>query len=372
MNTNTIFITIASIISCLGFIVISAMFASHLRDLLAALFSMFLHPLQSISAWFQRAGAAFKSGALSELAQDRDGKSIIEPLLGAMLFSVFSVLFIYSDTMLIGMSFAALGHGEFSAEMMQQTPTVLLAMSFIANAGFWGLVFCDMIGLTHCGPWNRVKGFYRYALMTISIICMFVTIAIAMALGYVRVVSDAHAASAVTVEGAESGGLSITGQDAPAIPALTAEPDAPAALNAGPVALQDRIQTGCLTGIAALTILSTFFSMCGLFPMLKCLILIVSAGIVACIAPIAFGTWLLQEMLRWFYTTVQKALDLCVAVGTSLLSLVGWSPADSVEVPETQYVQDELEAAPSTLTGQGVAKDANQTATDFNPLGWEW
>lgn len=65
-------------------------------------------------------------------------------------------------------------------------------------------------------------------------------------------------------------------------------------------------------------------------------------------------------------------MDLCVAVGTALLGLVGWSPADSVKQSEVQYVQDELEAAPSALTDQGVAKESNQTPTDFNPLGWEW
>jgi hypothetical protein len=107
-------------------------------------------------------------------------------VVGAVLYLAAFSVFGYAEFWLIVLTLQAMG---FSTGNLQAPASAdfLQGAALLAVAFFWGMILLDALKLTHIGPWEQLRKKGRYALVTLSGVCIAMTIVIAGLLGVWRI-----------------------------------------------------------------------------------------------------------------------------------------------------------------------------------------
>lgn len=313
----------------LGCCCVLALFSQPIRVMFSSLFAIFYRPFSQI---LERTSGYLRSAKAWILRQvedesDRKGDGPLYFIIGAVLYTLLTALFIMCDFGMIVLTVQAMGMDEFSFELPMDTST-LTAATLVTTSLFWGAILFDLLGVTHLAPWRRsLSERNRKLFMGISIFFVAMTVFLGVSMAYWRGISlnqfvpEAEAAPA-EFSFIDQGSLNLSSGDGVDMGGSQADliDDELPLLDTS----SDWIILASLMGISGLSLASTAFSMVGLGIMAKFTILLVICLGTLLLLPICFTSWLFSTLLDLIFNFIQRILDVFVQVGSALLGLFGW------------------------------------------------
>jgi hypothetical protein len=345
--------------------------AAHAQDVrlvFQAFILIFYQPLNLIMGASQRALQSLR-GWLREQLQDesvRQGEGPIYYIIGALFYSILTIVFTLCDWGLIVLALEACGMEPPNFKVMDSS--TLTATAFVTTALFWGSIFTDLKGWTHLGPWTKTLDSSqqkRYMIYSIVMLMLCASIGVSMALwrqdSLLQTMSPVSVASAFNTnanhlnepQSSSLGGVELGGQMETTTPEVLT--------NTGvhtPVSylgrLSDLIFLGAPAGIAFLCIVSSFFSGVGLAKLLKFLVLFATSCIGYAVLLPGYGiSWLFTQVFNLLNNLIRTISDLFIRIGESILRLFGWRPNNgNTNAP---------------FNGSGEAQPQGDSATPVNP-----
>ena len=358
----------------LGVCCLLAVLSESVRAMFASIFAIFYRPFSQIqertSAYLQRA----KDWLLQQLEDesDRKGDGPIYFIVGSVLYSLLTALFVLCDFGLIVLTVQAMGMDEPGFQLPVDTST-LTAATLVTAGLFWGAILFDLLGVTHLAPWRkRLSGGIRKLLIALAIFFVAMAVAIAVFMTYWRGVSlnefvreaqaapsdfltvDQGALSTANGEGVDLGmsqGDFLGDEDVPEVDSSS-----------------DWIVLATLMGISGISLASTAFSMVGLAILAKFVILLVISLGALLLLPVVFAAWLVSLLLNLLFSAVQSILDFFIEIGNRFLRLFGRRLPNPASGPSGAQTVPPAEPDTAQNRGAGPAVEAPSADPGFNPF----
>ncbi|MGV8080938.1 MAG: hypothetical protein AB2L22_12890 [Syntrophales bacterium] len=355
-----------------------ARYAPLIRVFLQSFFSIFHNPLHAIANLCRRVAQGIRTWITGQVKGDsvEEGGSPLHFIIGSVIYSILTVIFIICDLGLTALTLEAFGMGEYRLGLVDAT--ALTAAAFITTSLFWGSVFTDIKGWTHLGPWTRNlsafgKSFFRYFSLGLVLFC--VAVGVLMALwrmeGMLKdnlqdvVVAPASAASSLITVSEDTTGTADL-ETGSSVRGSKEETEDDAIETTPPQRHFDWVYLFAPGAITGLCLFTTAFSAVGLMYLIKYLGLLAIALIgIALIAPAYLTGWLGAFVLERLFNTIQALMDIVAAFGASILRLFG------VQIPDAEVVAPVPMAPASAPVNAPQPAPAAETAPPergFNPF----
>lgn len=349
----------------------AALLASELRTLFRAVFGIFYGPVSQIRERVSRYLQGTKVWLLAQVADesDRKGDGPLYYIIGAVLYTILTALFVLCDFGMVVITLQAMGMEEIKVELPIDTST-LTGATLVSTALFWGAILFDLLGVTRLAPWRRsLSESNRRMFISIAIFFVAVTVFIGAAMAYWRGGSlvetpEAHAASMFGPERSGSG-LSLGDSGSSSSIGAGYLPEREDVLPSDDAS--NWIVLATLTGISGLSLASTAFSMVGLGIMIKfAILLLITLGTI-CLLPVSFCSWAVAGLLNGINFAIESILDVFVAAGNHVLGLFRRRPAGGNAPPASvRPTPNQAEEIPPPAPGA----QTHSTASDpgFDPF----
>jgi len=358
----------------LGVCCLLAVLSESVRAMFASIFAIFYRPFSQI----QERTSAYLQGARGWLLQqiedesDRKGDGPIYFIVGSVLYSLLTALFVLCDFGLIVLTVQAMGMDEPRFQLPLDTST-LTAATLVTSGLFWGAILFDLLGVTCLAPWRkRLSGGIRKLLIALSIFFVAAAVAIAVFMTYWRGVSlnefvrEAEAAPSDFLA-VDQGALSTA--DGEGVDLGMSQSDFLEDEDLAPVdSSSNWIVPATLMGISGISLASTAFSMVGLAILAKFVILLVISLGALLLLPAVFAAWLVSLLLNLLFSAVQSILDLFIEMGNGFLRLFGRSPANPSTGPSGAQTGPPAEPDRAQSRDTGPAVEAPSADPGFNPF----
>lgn len=372
MTGSAIWLHVAlAAVSVLSLCCIMALLAQELRTVFRAFFGIFYGPISQIRERLARYLQSAQKWLLAQIADesDRAGDGPLYFIIGSVLYTLLTVLFILCDFGMVVVTLQAMGMEDVKVELPMDTST-LTGATLVTTALFWGAILFDLLGVTRLAPWRKnLSEFNRRLFIGIAVFFVSVTVFIGGAMAYWRGwslldVPSAHAAPAFMAENHKAGlsfGETAGGAAWQGIGGVVADDDF-----FPPDDSHRWVVLATLTGISGVSLASTAFSMVGLGIMVKFAILLVITLGTTCLLPVSFCSWLATALLNGINFAIESVLDFFVAVGNGVLGLFrGRSRSNPEPVPSPPPASPQAEEVPAAFRSE-----AQSVSTDpgFNPF----
>ena len=402
-DIQTILGPLALIILGLISLALTASLAEELRDILASLAGLCF----GLTARIQRALAAvitwLRDWSLAQVANEHgsQGGGPMYYIIGATISTMITILLIAADLGVITLTVQTLGFEETNIDLHFDS-TLVISISIICSAIFWCIVLFDVAGVTHLGPWGRLRGNTFFgswivwcALAGLAIALLIVTLMSGIRIEALDQWAQMNAGAPAFTGGGvsdqevslRSGGVMLGDGD-------TASGSAEAVI---PFKAGWKLKV-CMMAISFLSLFTSAFSAVSLGMFLKFLILVLA--MIAClpVGAIFLVVWVINTIGNAFFTMIRTLLELTIALGQIILfpfqPLLAWIGRKSTgaphHVPNTDQLDQEPDAGPGSVEGhnqgpepQNAAPGQTQTHTNetsqdepqaqkdpgFNPFG---
>lgn len=348
-----------------------AFLSAELRQVVMSFFNIFHAPLDAIrqktSGWLVQVRRWLLAQIEDE--SERKGDGPVYYLIGSVLYSLLTILFVLCDFGMIILTLEAMGMDE-AVVVLPLDSSTLTAATLVTTALFWGMILFDLLGVTRLAPWRKnLSPFCRRLFIAIAVIAFTSTIFIGASMALWRgrslmeMVPEAQASMTEDVTSSLPG-LDISSENGMVlgnVDKVAPDADVPA-----PDTSYDWIILSTMMGIAGLSLASTGFSCVGMVVLIKFLLLLIIGLASTFLLPVSFVTWLISFILNLIVSFVMLVLDFFIAIGTRFMGLFGWQqPAAETAggvSPEDVPVPHE---SPSPAY---VGNDAPDDDPGFNPF----
>ena len=370
-----------AILSGIVLALICALFAEQINEIIGNFFALWIRPLytvQSSLAAFWRGTGEFYHEQFS-VDGNLDLQKTFYQFIGAVLYMIFFLVFIFSEFHLLALSLVAVGVdvGHFTSPIGAGT---LTALAIISSVLFWGAVICDLSGITNTAPWRDVlNDQWKKYLLIVTLIALGITLFITISMGLLRgkIIAEEsfnNIKEAQTMEFKSS----IRDLESTSIPDMNhsiekSSPEPPNLFyNFIPIFANVCIPILVFFGGIASTwgVVSTikFFMLTAAF------IIILPLGILLLISNLCLN------IIERLYQLAIAIFQLFVAMGTSFLSLFGWKPSqqnatqnnNSDEQDDNNHLDDGSDSFDDPYTGS-TETDKSQDNDTVHPSkdGWD-
>lgn len=303
-----------------------ALFSTPIRQLFSSVFTLFYRPLSTaqeiVSGWIQ----GLRSWIAGQLADEceRRGEGPVYYIIGSIVCSVLTVLFMICDLGVIVQSLEAMGFGTVGRHLPFEM-TTLTAGALVLSAVLWGVLLFDLLGVTRLAPWRKsLPLVWRSIFLGLTISFLVLTAGIVMSLAVWR--SNCLARDMVETEPVDmlADSLLLSGPTgAREVSELTVS---------FPETEKDHIDStdpvcwpihAALLGIALDSCIATAFSAVGLVMLLK-FVIIACIGIVALpLLPVIWVAGLITMLLDGLFNVIERVADLLAGIGDAIMQPFG-------------------------------------------------
>jgi len=328
MTNNAFWINLAGgVFIGLSICCLLACLSVELRQLVMGFFNIFHAPIDSMrqktAGWL----GVVKAWLLAQVEDeaDRKGDGPVYYIIGSVLYSLLTVLFVLCDFGMIILTLEAMGMDD-TIVILPLDSSTLTAATLVTTALFWGMILFDLLGVTRLAPWRKsLTPFCRRLFIGIAVIVFSSSIFIGGSMAWWRggslmeMIPEAQASMA-EVNTNSLPGLDISSGNGMVLGSSELAPvvDAPV-----PDTSYDWIILSTLVGISGLSLASTGFSCVGMVILIKFLLLLFIGLATTLLLPVTFVTWLISFVLNLIAGFVTLVLDFFIAIGNRFMGLFG-------------------------------------------------
>ena len=316
-----------ALVSGLAIVCICGLFVHHLREIFGTFFALLLRPLLLINnslEKFWRGVRDFYRGQFS-MQGSLDLQSVFFQFIGATLYTLFFLAFIFSEFHLLALSLVAAGidAGHFSPPI---GAGALTAFAVIASILFFGAVICDLIGITKTAPWREsLNEKWRKYLLYVTFLSLGLSLFVTGSMGLFRgkIIAD------------ESLNPTSYSQSLPFSSGLSDSSTGFMSGNYGPATQFPSETTGgfyywipVLANIAIpiLVLIGGVFSSWGLVTLIKFIMLMAGFIIMAPLGIFLIASNLFMNIIDRLYQFIDAIFQFIAAMGHRFMGLFGWKP----------------------------------------------
>lgn len=368
MIGNLLLYPVLIIIAGTGVCCFAARFADSLRQVLANFFALIHTPFQRI---LDGCGSVFRNIRqwIGKELKDESVKDEGSPTyfcIGAVLYTILTVLFLFCDLGISLMTLEALGLEKYKLKLPLDASS-LTALTLLSTSLFWGMILFDILGVTHVAPWRKVLSRTNRQIMTgLSMAMIGIAVAIVIILGYWRGESMSFVpevtASVPTVQ--DNTGFKTFGSDSLQMDQGSMNADS-MDQSLELLAKQEWVAKTTMMSIAALSCISTAPAAVGLIKLFKFLTVMFVFILNVLLLPVAGLAWLMTVLSNMVFAFVQSLLDLLVSIGSTILRQFGYE-AQPTTTNEASVVESQ-----DQFNDHDNSEDHMQSRDPgFNPFNW--
>ena len=298
---------------------------------------------------------------------ERQGDGPVYYIIGSVLYSLLTVLFVLCDLGMIILTLEAMGMDEATVVLPLDSST-LTAATLVTTALFWGMILFDLLGVTRLAPWRKnLSPFCRRLFIGVAVTAFLTSIFIggSMALwrgGSLMEMIPAAQASIAEVDINNLPGLDISAENGMV---LGSSEIAPVADELVADTSYDWIILSTMVGIAGLSLASTGFSCVGMVILIKFLLLLFVSLASALLLPVTFVSWLTSAIINLLATCVTVILDFFIAIGNRFLGLFRRQQPVAVSAGAASLADS---VSPDSSDSAAAVNDVADDDPGFNPF----
>lgn len=304
------------------------LFERQIGEILGTFFALLLRPFWMINDSLQRfwrGVGKFYRDQFSVNGQ-LDPQHVFYRFIGSLLYSIFSIGFLYPEFQLFTLSLAAIGIEIWHFNSLIGAGT-LTAFALISSFVFWGSIILDLSGATNTGPWrDSLNEKWRKYLLITTLSSLALSLFVVSSMGYFRgrVIAD-ESLNPQSYVFAYEGGLSDsrTGvfQNNLSVTEQGSTATSPGVYYWIPIIANLCIPLVC--GIAGV------FAGWGIVVFLKFLMLLAGFLIICPLGIALLASILFVNITDRFYQFIDALFRLFSAMGGRFMEIFGWNPAES-------------------------------------------
>jgi len=329
------------LLSILAMACLFRLFEHQISEILGTFFAFLLRPFWMINGSlhrFWRGVGKFYRDQFSVNGQ-LNQQHVFYIFIGSLLYSIFSIGFLYPEFQLFTLSLAAIGIEiwYFNSPIGAGT---LTAFALISSFVFWGSIILDLSGATNIGPWrDSLNEKWRKYLLIIALSSLALSLFVVSSMGYFRgrVIAD-ESLNPQSYVFAYEGGLSdsSTGvfQNNLSVTEQGSTTTSPGVYYWIPIIANLCIPLVC--GIAGV------FAGWGIVVFLKFLMLLAGLLILCPLGMVLLASIMFEAVANRFYEFVVALFRLFSAIGGRFMELFGWIP-DKWNQPDNSGVDESSE-----------------------------
>ena len=370
MNLSTFGIQLGILsIGLLVIVCLFGLFEREFRQILNALFALFLRPFLLINDSLQLFWRHVRQFYQDQFSVDGqlDLQQVFFQFIGAVLHTIFFIGFYYSEYHLLSLSMTAAGIDAADHETFLGAGS-LTSLALIACPLFWGAVLLDLSGMTNTAPWrDAFNEIWKKHLLSIALFSLVLSFLVSVCFGLFRgkVIAD-ESLTPAGYYASYSGALTDSNAEVISKPSFS-EPTGNQ--NVGGVYYWIPIIANVC--IPVLVGVSGVFSSWGVVTLIKFIMLIVGFLIISPLGLVLLASSLLVNLIDRLYQLLDAILQLFTAAGNRLMGVFGRRPAppgqlqDQSEHEDTEQEKDEND---SQQNNQGPSAD--EEAMRPSEEGW--
>jgi hypothetical protein len=352
----------------------SRLFEHQISEILGTFFALLLRPFWLINDSLQRfwrgVGEFYRGQFL--VNGQLDLQHVFYQFIDSLLYSIFSIGFLYSEFHLLVLSLAAIGieTWHFNSPIGAGT---LTAFALISSFLFWGSIILDLWGITNTGPWrDGLNEKRRKQLFVTTLSCLALSLFVAGSMGLFRgkVIADESLnpqSYVFSYEGGLSDSSSGFSQSYHTPSNQTSNETASGLYYWIPIIANVFIPI--LVGIGGV------FAGWGIVIFLKFLLLLMGFLILCPLGIALLASILFASITDRFYQFVDAIFRLFSAMGGRLMEFFGWNPTESKQPEEpngnecSEIAEDNMRDQSEDQEPPGESQEDDQPAPPED--GWD-